>query len=198
VKTNIIGIAGTNGSGKDSIGLILVERFQYIFVSVTDALRAEARLRGMEESRASTRLISAEWRREYGLPILVDKVIYQHSKEVEKGIGLAMASLRNPAEADRIHELNGIVVWVDADPRIRYDRIQANASSRNRAEQDNKTFEQFLAEEEAEMHSSGDAATLDMSAVKAKADVFIINNFEQKQALATELIQKLHLSATKS
>jgi cytidylate kinase len=194
VKTNIIGLAGTNGSGKDAIGLILVEQYQYIFVSVTDALRTEARRRGMEENRISTRLISAEWRREFGLSILVDKVIDQYGEQIEKGKGLAMASLRHPSEADRIHEIGGIVVWVDANPRLRYNRIQANAAARNRAGEEDKTFDQFLAEQEAEMHSSGDVATLDMSAVKTKADIFIVNNFDTKQELATEVAKKLHLT----
>lgn len=194
MKTNIIGLAGTNGSGKDAIGLILVEQYQYIFVSVTDALRTEARRRGMEENRISTRLISAEWRREFGLSILVDKVIDQYGEQIEKGKGLAMASLRHPSEADRIHEIGGIVVWVDANPRLRYNRIQANAAARNRAGEEDKTFDQFLAEQEAEMHSSGDVATLDMSAVKTKADIFIVNNFDTKQELATEVAKKLHLT----
>ncbi|HUD10261.1 MAG TPA: AAA family ATPase, partial [Candidatus Saccharimonadales bacterium] len=139
MKTNIIGMCGTNGSGKDTIGLILVQNFRYIFVSVTDSLRAEARNRGLAEERASTRQISAEWRRQYGMSVLVDKVIEQYSKQLESGVSLAMASLRHPAEADRIHELGGTMVWVDADPRIRYNRIQANANTRNRAAEDNKT-----------------------------------------------------------
>lgn len=195
MKTNIIGIAGTNGSGKDTIGQILVEQFHYTFVSVTDSLRAEAHRRGMAENRASTRTISAEWRRQHGLSILVDKVIDQYHEQVERGGNLAMASLRHPAEADRIHERGGLVIWVDADPRLRYDRIQVNAAARNRASEDNKTFEQFLAEEEAEMHGSGDEATLDMSAVRSKSDVVIINNFDSKPALAEEVANQLHLLA---
>ncbi len=88
-------------------------------------------------------------------------------------MGLVVASLRNPGEADRVHELGGKVVWVDADPKLRYERVQ-NAF-RGRDGEDNKTYEQFLAEEEAEMQTTGDAATLDMGAVKAKSDMTILN-----------------------
>ncbi|MEJ0072721.1 MAG: hypothetical protein WDN27_01360 [Candidatus Saccharibacteria bacterium] len=88
-------------------------------------------------------------------------------------VGLVVASLRNPGEADRVHELGGKVVWVDADPKLRYERVQ-NAF-RGRDGEDNKTYEQFLAEEEAEMQTTGDAATLDMGAVKAKSDMTILN-----------------------
>lgn len=175
----IIGLSGTNGSGKDTVAYMLAERHNFLFISGSDLLRQEARARGQEPTREVLRSISTEWRREAGhTGVLIDKVVAQY-KEVEDQYpgGLVIASLRNPGEADRIHELGGVVVWTDADVRIRYDRIQAHAAERNRAEEDNKTFEQFLAEEHAEMtSSSGDAASLDMSAVRDKSDIFITND----------------------
>lgn len=189
MQATLIGISGTNGAGKDTVGHILAEKFGYIFVSVTDSLREEARRRGLEPARENLRVISADWRREFGLAVLVDKTI-EHQKDAVQGrAGLVVASLRNPAEADRIHELGGIVLWIDADARVRYDRIQANAVTRDRAAEDKKTFEQFVAEEDAEMHraSGADAATLDMSAVKDRADKIIINEFDTPDGLANEL-----------
>ncbi len=172
----IIGLSGTNGSGKDTIGHMLTERYGYLFVSLTDMLRKEARLRGEEPTREVLRTISAEWRRENGLGVLVDKAI-EHLEELDADFrGLVVASLRNPGEADKVHELGGTVVWTDADPHVRYDRIQSHAAERNRVEEDNKTFEQFVAEEQAEMTTTGDAATLNMSAVKERADITIAND----------------------
>lgn len=172
-----IGLAGTNGAGKDSVGHILADKHGYLFVDVTEFLRNEARRRAVTADREELRTISAEWRRELGLGILVEKAIAQYEKESEKYNGVVMASLRNPGEADRIHEFGGTMVWLDADPKVRYDRIQSNASIRNRAAEDNKTFEQFLAEENIEMHSQeGDSATLDMTIVKSKCDITIFNN----------------------
>jgi len=172
----IIGIAGTNGAGKDVVGQTLADRHSYLFVSVTDLLRAELNRRGVPVERENLRNLSAEWRREYGLAVLIDRALQEFNRLKGDYVGLAIASLRNPAEADRIHELGGTVLWIDADPRTRYDRIQANAEARARAGEDSKTFEQFLAEEQAEMHSSGDAATLDMSEVKKRADMILIND----------------------
>lgn len=143
-------------------------------------LRDEARARGQEPTREVLRGISAEWRRESGdLGVLIDKAIeqYQQVADAYPG-GLVIASIRNPGEADRLHERGGVVVWVDADPRVRYDRIQANAEARDRAEEDRLSFAEFQAQEAAEMTTSGDAATLNMSGVKAKSDVFIDNNFD--------------------
>jgi cytidylate kinase len=177
-KLHIIGLAGTNGAGKDAVGLILAEKHGYLFISVTDLLRHEAQRRNLPVERENLRMISAEWRRELGLGVLVDKAVAELEKDREKYTGVVMASMRNPGEADRIHDFGGTMVWIDADPRVRYDRVQANAAARNRAEEDNKTFEQFLAEEEAEMHvpEGGDSAMLDGAAVKARCDVFLTND----------------------
>ncbi|HET6925025.1 MAG TPA: AAA family ATPase, partial [Candidatus Saccharimonadales bacterium] len=190
VNLQIIGIAGTNGSGKDSTGLTLADRHSYLFVSVTDLLRAELNRRGVPVDRENLRKLSAEWRREYGLAVLVDRAIEEYNRLKGRYVGVAIASLRNPYEADRIHELGGIVLWVDADPKVRYQRIQNNAEARARAGEDSKTFEEFLAEEQTEMHAvNGDAASLDMSAVKKKADLFLVNdntNLQDFQNFITE------------
>lgn len=174
----IIGLGGTNGSGKDFVGELLAREHNFMFISVTDLLRAEATLRREPVEREVLRTISAEWRRESGLGVLVEKAYEEYLKVADKYDGVVMASMRNPGEADTIHKLGGVMVWLDADSRIRYDRIQTNAVARNRAEEDNKTYEQFLAEEEAEMHVpvGGDVAQLDGQAVKERSDVFIIND----------------------
>lgn len=183
----IIGIGGTNGSGKDSIGHMLAERYSYLFVSVTDILREEAKRRGLAVERENLRMISAEWRRQYGLGVLVDKSLelFDASRGTYKG--LVLASLRNSGEADRVHELQGIVVWVDADPQVRYERV----CNRQRTPEDNKSFEEFLNEEQAEMHRSGDAATLDSVGVKDAADVFIENNGQDLEAFKSQAEEAL-------
>ena len=169
----IIGIAGTNGSGKDTVGQMLAEHYGWLFISVTDILRNGLRERSLPIERKNLRNLSAEWRRQSGLGVLIDKSVEQFKTQEGKYTGLAIASLRNPGEVDRIHELGGKVVWVDADPKLRYQRIY----SRQRSTEDKKTFEQFLAEEHAEMdHHGGDEATLNMAGVKAKADIFITND----------------------
>lgn len=187
----IIGVAGTNGSGKDTVGHILAAKHNYLFISVTELLRAECRRRGLAVERENLRMISAEWRREEGLGVLCERSIAEYEKVKDKYSGVVMASLRNPGEADSVHQHGGVVLWIDADPKVRYDRIQANAVTRGRAEEDNKSFEQFLAEEEAEMHASGDEATLDMAGVKAKADIFLENTGTDLAALQADIEQAL-------
>lgn len=175
---NLIGISGTNGSGKDTLGQILMNEYGFMFISVTDILRDELIKRDLPLSRENMRQLSSEWRQENSLGILVDKALKIFKPQATKYRGLSIASLRNPGEVDRVHELGGKVVWVDAEPRIRFERIQANSEARgaHRSIDDDKTFTQFLADEEIEMHSSGDQTTLNMSAVKLGADIFIENN----------------------
>ena len=183
----IIGLSGTNGAGKDSVGDLLAKHHNYYFFSFTELFRAECRKRGIPVIRENTRMISQEWRRESGLATLIDRSmeIYKQAGGDTKYDGFVMSSLRNPAEADRIHELGGTVIWVDADPKMRYDRIQANAANRSRAGEDDRTFEQFLQEQEDEMHppKDGDAASLNMFAVKERSDITLLNEGTQEELL---------------
>jgi cytidylate kinase len=193
----IIGVAGTNGSGKDTAGRMLAERYSFLFISMTDMLREELDKRSLPSSRENMRNLSAEWRRESVLGVLVDKAvtIYKQKGGDQKFSGLVVASLRNPGEADRVHGLNGLVLWVDADPRVRYERIQTNLQNRgaHRAIDDQKTFEQFVAEETAEMNHSGDAATLSMIDVKARSDLKIYNNTTDIDTFSNEIERVLNL-----
>lgn len=167
----VIGISGTNGSGKDTIAHMLVEKHGFYFASATDMLGNELTRRGLPHERENKRSVSAEWRREYGLGVIVDKGLEEaRAGGYEK---VVIASLRNSGEVVRVHELGGIVIWVDSDPKVRYRRVTQNR--RDRVE-DQKSFEEFLAEEAVEMQYSGDAATLNMAAVKASADLFIDND----------------------
>lgn len=181
-EITIIGLSGPNGSGKDAVGLLLAAKHEFLFISVSDLLREELRKRGLSAERQNMRALSAEWRRTFGLSVLIDqaKKTFDASKGSYKG--LVMASLRNPYEADRVHELGGTVVWVDADPKVRFERLQF-AKRQGREGDDDKTFEQFLAEEQVEMQPSGDKATLNMGAVKERADTIIMNNASNMEVL---------------
>lgn len=167
----IIGLSGTNGSGKDTIGELIEKEYGWKFISLTDILRDIARERGQTIDREVLRTISAELREKHGLGIMIDLVVDEYKKLGDNYKGLITASLRNGGEADRVHELGGEVIWVDADPKIRYDRI----TSRQRHD-DQISFDEFLSHEEIEMHRGTTEYELNTIDVKKKADQEIENN----------------------
>ena len=169
----IIGLSGTNGSGKDTVAHMLVEKHGFYFASASEMFEEELRKRGLPFEREQKRTLSAEWRREYGLAAVVDEGL--RAAQAAGAPGLVVGSLRNDGEVDRVHELGGIMIWTDADPKIRYDRI--TSANRGRIE-DQKSFDQFLAEEAVEMESDGDPAKLNMAIVKQKADIVMMNDFQ--------------------
>lgn len=194
-RLSIIGLAGTNGSGKDTVGHMLAEKHGYLFVSITDILRSELKRRGLNVTRENLRTLSAEWRRELGLGVLVDKAVADYEAAKHKYKGVVISSLRNPGEADRVHALGGTVLWVDADQRVRYERIKAAASIRGRQGEDAKTFEQFQKEEAIEMNkpAGADDTALDMTAVKAKSDAHVDNGSNDLAVFETEVLKALGL-----
>lgn len=171
MNMKLIGVGGTNGSGKDTLSQILAEDYGWLFISASeDLLIPELKKRGQPVERQNMRSLSAEWRRDFGLGAIIDKAVKKFDSKKYKG--LVISSLRNYGEADRVHEFGGKVVWVDADPKVRYERI----FSRKQGDKDDKTYEEFLAEELAEKDHAGDEATLNWQGVKDRADIFLTND----------------------
>lgn len=179
----IIGIGGTNGSGKDTVGQMLADRHGWLFISISEFLREEAKRRKLPVEREFLRKISSEWRRKFGNAVLTNKAVNIFQQAGGKYKGLAISPMRHPGEADRIHELEGKILWVDADPKVRYARIEA----RLRSPEDHKTFEQFVLEEHTEMQpTSADSAGIHGAAVKPKVDIFLENNGGDIEAFKDE------------
>lgn len=190
----IVGISGTNGAGKDELGKLLAERCGYSFHSVSELLRDELTRTGQEINRENQSALSKKWRNESGdNGIMSTKAIdAYYANDTGKYVGLALVSIRHPDEVHRVHEHGGIVVWVDADQRLRYDRLQSG--DRGRAD-DRISFEQFQADEYREMNPPADASggSLNMKAVHELSDIFIENNFSALEAYRLYLTQEFEL-----
>lgn len=191
----IIGVAGTNASGKDTLAHLRADISGCQHVTVSDILRRHLISQGIPLERKNLSDLSRQWRREtgdYGVLVTRTVAAYLGEKALMGFTGPSVVSLRHPQEAERIKEYDGAVVWVDADPIQRYSRIQQN--NRMRID-DDKTYEEFLAEENQDMNPGEDAdpARVNMGAVRDLADIHIINNFSVLSEYQKYLIETFEL-----
>lgn len=189
----IVGITGTNGAGKDTLGELLAELKQYKFVSLSDIMREELTRQGVPHEREHMRALSTRWHKEFGAGHLSRRTIekYVEEEEIEGYKGLAIGSIRRPSEVDVLKSEGAVIIWVDADRRVRYERIMG--AGRGRVT-DQKSFEQWCAEEDAEMTPPpGDEDALNMNGVRALADITIDNHFDSFEAYRDYLIKEFEL-----
>lgn len=188
----IIGLAGTNGAGKDTLGDLRLARQNARKVSLSDILRAEADKRGLSHERQNLGAISTEWGSKLGAGALSAMTIHNfYETRTETETGLSIVSVRRPEEARTIQREGGLMLWIDADREIRYQRI-LNAN-RGRVD-DFKTFEEFCAEEDREMYpDSDDSFVLNMAGVRDTSDMYVLNEFDSKEAFEEKLIEQFGL-----
>lgn len=164
----IVGVTGTDGAGKGTVVEYLTTQKGFTHYHVRSLLVEEIKKQGREPDRAAMREIGNQLRREHGNDFLVTEYV---ARAQQDGVAHAVIeSIRALAEAETLKRAGGILIAVDADPKIRYERITARAS-----ESDRVSFEEFLAHEELEMHDT-DPNGMQKAAVIGMADYTILNN----------------------
>lgn len=163
----IIGITGTYGAGKGTIVEYLKTKgFTHFSVS-EDYLTPEIEKRGLPVNRDSMILVANEIREQQGPGFIVSE-LYKRAKE--SGKDTIIESIRCLGEIKALRELGEfILLAVDADQKIRYDRVTGRKSSK-----DNVTFDDFKAKEKYEMKNE-DPNKQSISKCMDEAD-YIINN----------------------
>ena len=147
----IIGITGTMGAGKDTIADHLVDKWNFIHHSCSDALRDELVSRGEEEGRDILRKIGSKLRSKFGTGILGERIKQKITDGQEPRT--VVTSLRHPDEIKALREGKNSkfsLVSVDADTRKRFERLR----KRDR-KGDSATLKQFKAQEAKEMGTTG-------------------------------------------
>ena len=138
----IIGITGTDGAGKGAVVEYLKTK-DFTHYSSREFIVAEINRQGLPVDRNQMRLTANELRAKYGNEFVVRQA---YEKAAQEGVMLVVIeSIRAMAEADYLHSKQGILLAVDADPTVRYQRVQGRRSS-----SDKVSYEQFLAHEELE------------------------------------------------
>lgn len=164
----IIGITGTDGAGKGTVVQYLVDNEGYTHYSSREFLLTELQKANIMPTRNELRLIANKLRAQHGDDYLAKRA-YEliNKKEIKKA---AVESIRTTAEALYIKQHGGILLAVDANPEIRYDRVQ-----KRRSESDKVSYEEFLAHEELERNDP-DPHGMQKAKVMEMADYTIMND----------------------
>jgi dephospho-CoA kinase len=142
-----IGITGTIGAGKGTIVEFLVKEKNFKHYSVRSFLLEEIARRGLEPTRDSMALVADIFRKEHH-PGFIMEQLYEQRKKYEGPA--VIESQRAIGEIETLKKIadDFFLFAVDANPRVRYDRIVERNSST-----DHITYEKFLADEESELHN---------------------------------------------
>lgn len=194
----IYGVAGTNGSGKDTI-MHLLANSGFLVYSTSDDLRQishavfSSTRRGGNDTPMG-RIANAERVTYPGGTVDLGLIDWwarvSHLPAELQPKGLVIGSIRAVGEAEQLKKFGGKLIVVDAEPKVRYGRM----ISRSRHHETDITYEQFLEEEKNEMaHSSTDPTKFGMAAVIEMADITLLNNSDDLQSFKDGAKERLTL-----
>lgn len=117
----IIGVSGPYAAGKGEVVRFLVERSFYA-LSLSDLLREELTARGLTESRELMIETGNELRRTSGPGVLAERAVVR----LEPDRNYVIDSIRHPAEVEALRAAGRrfILIWVDAAPATRLERMR--------------------------------------------------------------------------
>ena len=179
----IIGITGTIGAGKGTVVEYLKETKGFAHYSVRDFLMEEIARRGLPPDRNSTREVGNDLRLVHG-PSYLMEVAYARALEV--GGDALIESVRGLKEAEFLRSAGAFLLAVDADRKLRYERITERGLST-----DHVDFDTWVAQEEAELAST-DPSGMNVIGVMRMADARIENDgtLEELHAKVDEVLAR--------
>ena len=162
----IIGLTGTNGSGKTAVSEYLISRgFEYH--SLSDAIREEIHKRGLQITREVLIDVGNELREKFGPGILAARLL----PNLESGQNYVIDSIRNPQEVDVLRtRIDFTLLALEAEQATRFER------SRRRGRENAAQSLQQFAEEEARELDSDNPASQQLNATRQKADLVVTND----------------------
>ena len=145
----VIGITGTNSSGKDTVAKFFIEKGFDSF-SLSDILREEAKKRGIEENRDNLQGIGNELREKFGTGYLAQETLKKIKRDA------IVTSIRHSDEVKTLKQAqNFFLIAIDAPIELRYKRARKRQGT-----QDAIDFETFQKQEAKEFQKSGSGQQL--------------------------------------
>lgn len=177
----ILGLTGTNGSGKTSAADHLQQR-GYLYVSLSDEIRKELEGRSLSATRENLMRVGNELRADFGADVLARRVM----ELLIEGQDYVIDSIRNPGEVAALRRLEGFrLVHFDAPRAVRYARAVGRGDERTPL-----SFDEFVEQEDREMESA-DELTQQLRATFALADETLVNegSLETLQSKIDQLLK---------
>ena len=169
----IIGLTGSFGAGKGWVADYLVSSRGFAHFSARTFIIAEITKRGMPIDRDSMIVVANDLRKSHGPTYIFEQLV---GMAKEHGGDCVVESIRAVAEAKYLKEQGGVVLGIDADPMIRFERIQRRGN-----ETDNVTFDEWRDQEIRESNPD-DPTKQDIFGALKESDE-IINNDGDEEAL---------------
>lgn len=186
----IIGLAGTFSSGKDSLAKVLSSQFGFVHISTSDIVRELSQEKYGSVDRPYLQEISNVYREKFGNDYFASEAYkrYLSLSEAERGSGVVISGMRSVGEAKKIQELGGVLVFVDAPIKLRYQRAKMRARDSEVA-----SFEDFEASEAREWELNyGSETKHNLKGIKEISDIELDNSADLEQFIS-EAGDKLNL-----
>ena len=180
----IIGLTGTNGAGKGAFVEYLVQKKGFTHYSGRALITEEIEKRGLLVDRSSMRIVANDLRATLG-PAYIAETYY--NRAIGSGHDAVIESIRALKEAEFLKEKGAYIFAVDADRRIRYERIVRRGSTTDKVD-----FDTWVIQEEREWGNS-EAYDMNVPAVMQMADFTFQNNGtpEELHARVDKVLQQI-------
>jgi dephospho-CoA kinase len=195
----LFGVAGSNGSGKDTILSMFADSGFFVFNTGDDLRQITTAVMGTTQRGGNDsptgRIANAQRAIYPGGMVTLGMIDYWarvlHMPEELRPKGLAIGSIRSVSEVNTLKSFGGKLIVVDAEPRVRYERVV----KRGRSYEKQISFERFLAEDEAEMgvHET-DPTKFGLAQVMRMGDIELDNSKDSAEQFILSARQEIGLS----
>lgn len=162
----LIGITGTNGSGKGAVVEYLVSKKGFSRYSGRTVILEALEARHLPLNRTNMHDVANELRKEHGPAHIIER-LYDMAKDETNAV---LESVRTIGEAEFLKEKKAFIIAVDAKKETRYERVLSMSHDAVPL-----TFEEFTRMEDSEMASS-EPWDMNVFGVMQMADARVTND----------------------